>query len=285
MNNWELPLVLFTVLSQAAVGAIIFSAVLEPQVAAEHVNTRKALRKAGAWAFPLLLVSLVLSVFHLGQPLAAYRALRHLETSWLSREILFFGITTVLSGVYCYLCESPDQKQEVRTAFGYLAGLVGLIAVGSSAMVYALPSRALWSAGLNTAAFFGTVALLGGLGVAAYNRCMATEDGDRLVARVSGWAVVAGAVLTVVALAGTSFRVVANPAVMQSADLVSAGWFYAVQAALGLALPLVVAVALILRAKDLTARYLAFGLAFAVVGELAGRIAFYVSALGPSLWG
>ncbi|HWI53775.1 MAG TPA: DmsC/YnfH family molybdoenzyme membrane anchor subunit, partial [Symbiobacteriaceae bacterium] len=104
MNNWELPLVLFTVLSQAAVGAIIFSAVLEPRIAPEHVQTRRALRVAGAVAFPVLLVALVLSVFHLGQPLAAYRALRNFGDSWLSREIWFFGITAVVAAVYSHFC-------------------------------------------------------------------------------------------------------------------------------------------------------------------------------------
>ncbi|HWI63459.1 MAG TPA: DmsC/YnfH family molybdoenzyme membrane anchor subunit [Symbiobacteriaceae bacterium] len=283
MHNWELPLVLFTVLGQAAVGAIIFSAVLEPQVSAEHVQTRRALRAAGAIAFPLLLIALVLSVFHLGQPMAAYRALRNFGSSWLSREIWFFGITAAVTAVYSHLCHR-NQNKEARTAFGYLAGLMGLLGVWSSAMVYALPARAMWSPVLNTLAFMGTTALLGGLVVAVYNRRYASGE-DELVARVSGWAVVAGALLSMVSVAGTAVRAAADPAVMQSVGLMVSSWLFWVQLMLGLVLPVAVAIALVARAREVSTRYVAVGLGLAVVGELAGRIVFYTSALGTSLWG
>jgi len=199
MTNWELPLVLFTVLSQAAVGAIVFSAVLEPQVAPEHGQTRRALRMAGAIAFPLLVVSLIASLFHLGQPLVAFRALRHVGSAWLSREILFFGITTVLSAVYGHMCY---HNKEGRNAFGYLTGFMGLISVWSSAMVYALPARAVWSPVLNTLAFFGTAALLGALVVAVLNQWYAAGE-SQVVARAAGGAMIVGGLLTVAALAGT----------------------------------------------------------------------------------
>ena len=283
MNHWELPLVLFTVLSQAAVGAIIFSAVLEPQIAPEHVQTRRALRVAGAVAFPVLLIALLASVIHLGQPLAAYRALRNFGDSWLSREIWFFGITTVVSAIYSYLCYQ-NQNKEARMAFGYLAGFMGLLGVWASAMVYTLPARAMWSPILNTAAFIGTTALLGGLVVAVYNRSYAAGE-DELVARVSGWAVVVGALLTVLSVAGTAFRGAADPAVMQGVSLMVTSWLFWVQLALGLILPVAVAAALVMRAREVSARYVALGLGFALAGELAGRIIFYASALSPSLWG
>ncbi|HWI53696.1 MAG TPA: DmsC/YnfH family molybdoenzyme membrane anchor subunit, partial [Symbiobacteriaceae bacterium] len=197
--------------------------------------------------------------------------------------IWFFGITAVVTAFYSHLCYH-NQNREARTAFGYLAGLMGLLGVWSSAMVYTLPARAMWSPVLNTAAFIGTTALLGGLAVAVCNRCYAAGEDD-LVARVSGWAVVVGALLTVVSVAGTAFRGAADPAVMQSVSLMVSSWLFWVQLALGLILPVAVAAALVVRAREVSARYVALGLAFALVGELAGRIVFYTSALGPSLWG
>lgn len=281
MTHWELPLVLFTVLSQAAVGAMIFSAVLERQVAPEHGQTRRALRMAGAVAFPMLLAALIASVFHLGQPLAAFRALRHVGSAWLSREILFFGITAVLSAVYGHMCY---HNKEGRNAFGYLAGFMGLISVWASAMVYALPARAAWSPVLNTIAFFGTVALLGALVVVVLNRWYAVAETE-LVARAAGGAMIVGGLLTVAALAGTAFRGAADPAVMESVGLMATSWLFWVRLVLGLVLPFGVAAALVVRAREVTTRHVAIGLACAVVGELAGRILFYASALGPSLWG
>jgi anaerobic dimethyl sulfoxide reductase subunit C (anchor subunit) len=279
----ELPLVLFTVLGQAAVGAVIFSAVLEPQVAAEHAQTRRGLRLAGALAFPLLFVALILSVFHLGQPLAAYRALRHFATAWLSREIWFFGITAVLAAVYSHLCYH-DTKPEFRTAMGYLTGLMGLVAVWSSAMVYALPARPFWSPVLNTVAFYGTMALLGGLVVAVCNRWAGAAGETNVVARVAGWAAVVGALLTVAGLAGTAFRGAGNAAVAPAVGLMVSSWLFWVRLAVGLLLPVAVAAALVVRGRDVSTRMAALGLGFALVGELAGRIVFYTSALGPSLW-
>ena len=55
MNNWELPLVLFTVLGQAAVGAALLSGILEPQLAPEHTKTRYGLRMAGVVVSPCCL--------------------------------------------------------------------------------------------------------------------------------------------------------------------------------------------------------------------------------------
>lgn len=281
MTNWELPLVLFTVLSQAAVGAIVFSAVLEPQVAPEHGQTRRALRMAGAVAFPLLVVSLIASLFHLGQPLVAFRALRHVGSAWLSREILFFGITTVLAAVYGHMCY---HNKEGRNAFGYLTGFMGLISVWSSAMVYALPARAAWSPVLNTLAFFGTAALLGALVVAVLNQWYAAGE-SQVVARAAGGAMIVGGLLTVAALAGTAFRGAADAAVMESVGLMATSWLFWVRLVLGLVLPFGVAAFLVARAKEVTTRQVAIGLGCALVGELAGRIVFYASALGPSLWG
>ncbi|HLN62222.1 MAG TPA: DmsC/YnfH family molybdoenzyme membrane anchor subunit [Symbiobacteriaceae bacterium] len=283
MNNWELPLVLFTVLGQAAVGTALLSGILEPQLAPEHAKTRYGLRMAGVLVFPLLLVALILSVFHLGQPLAAYRALRHFGTAWLSREIWFFGITTVLAAVYSHLCYH-DRNPEIRSNLGLLTGVAGLVAVWSSAMVYALPARPFWSPLLNTLTFFGTAVLLGALVVAVCTRWAGANSETTPVARVTGWATVIGAVLVVVALAATTARGASDVKVMQAVALMGSSWLFWVRLALGLAMPVGVAVSLV-RGRDVTTRQVALGLAFALVGELAGRIVFYTSALGPSLWG
>lgn len=285
MTNWELPLVLFTVVSQAAVGAIIFSAVLESQVAPENHGTRRGLRMAGAMAFPLLLVALVFSIFHLGQPFAAFRALGNFGTSWLSREIWFFLILTVLTAVYSYYCY-VNQNEPFRKAMGYLAGVVGLMGVVSSAMVYALPARAAWTPAGNILAFLGTTALLGSLVVAVGVRRFTADGGENDMAmRASGWAAVVGALLTVVSLVVVGAMGGTDPAVMKSVGLMLSSGLFWVQLLLGLMLPFAVAAAMIVKAREVTVRAAALGLGAALLGGLAGRVLFYVSALGPSLWG
>ena len=90
----ELPLVIFTVLVQMAVGAFIvlggfpISGIdyYEPGLDAPiYFDTA-----ADDW--DCFWIGVLASLLHLGRPLVAYRALSNLRTSWLSREILLAGL-------------------------------------------------------------------------------------------------------------------------------------------------------------------------------------------------
>src|SRR4029079_6791991 len=83
----HLPLVFMLVLTQLSVGAFaveFFLRRLFPQLA-----TARAYHAVIALAAGLL--ALGASVFHLGRPKYAFRAVIGLRTSWLSREVLAFG--------------------------------------------------------------------------------------------------------------------------------------------------------------------------------------------------
>ena len=75
----HLPLVLMLVLTQAAVGISV----------AAQLTSSTAL---GVLALTFGAIGLASSVFHLGQPLKAWRCFLGWRRSWLSREILAFGI-------------------------------------------------------------------------------------------------------------------------------------------------------------------------------------------------
>lgn len=97
-------------------------------------------------------IALAASLLHLGRPHLAHRALRGLRHSWLSREIVAFGGFAGLAGLSALL--GVSELAVVVTA-------VGLIAVGTSVMVYAATRRELWRIDLVALRFFGTTALLG----------------------------------------------------------------------------------------------------------------------------
>lgn len=97
-------------------------------------------------------LALAASFFHLGRPLLAHRALRGLGHSWLSREIVAFGGFAGLAGASALL-GLPALHAAVTG--------VGLVAVGTSVMVYAATRRELWRVDLVGLRFFGTTALLG----------------------------------------------------------------------------------------------------------------------------
>lgn len=119
--NFEFPLVFFTVLSQLGIGLAL-------------VGAWKALRGEvpgrthWLWTVAATAVGLVISLFHLGHPLGAVTTLSGLGVSWLSREILSFGVFGAITLVLCL-------KQSRGLAI--LAGVMGIVAVLVQGMTYA----------------------------------------------------------------------------------------------------------------------------------------------------
>jgi Fe-S-cluster-containing dehydrogenase component/DMSO reductase anchor subunit len=95
---------------------------------------------------------IALSVLHLGQPLKAWRAFLGWRKSWLSREIIAFGLFAKLGAV------SLLWPSKLTLS---LAALAGILAVYASVMVYVDTRRPFWSMKLTGGKFFGTMILLG----------------------------------------------------------------------------------------------------------------------------
>jgi Fe-S-cluster-containing dehydrogenase component/DMSO reductase anchor subunit len=92
------PLVLMLVLTQLSAGAFAIGAVAGGLVTPQAVATLGPIHSLVALVVGL--VALAASVFHLGRPRYAFRALLGLRTSWMSREILAFGVFAPLAGAY-----------------------------------------------------------------------------------------------------------------------------------------------------------------------------------------
>jgi Fe-S-cluster-containing dehydrogenase component/DMSO reductase anchor subunit len=162
------PLVVMLVLTQLSAGALVvdqlLGRVLEPALVA-------GLRplQAGT-ALVLGVLALAAATLHLGRPQYAYRALLGLRTSWMSREILAFGVFAALSSVYA-LSVSPLLAQlparaaaslaAAASSLGLLAACVGIASVACSVMLYHVTQRTWWNGGRTSFRFFGTAAVLG----------------------------------------------------------------------------------------------------------------------------
>ena len=125
------PLVWLTVVTQVAVG-----------VSATVVDHGDRLLAAG-----LALAALAGSLAHLGRPGLAWKALRNLRRSWLSREVALFG---AYSGVAALAVVWPGAAP--------VAAVVGAAGVYASARLYTVPGRPAWDSPL-TFALFGATAL------------------------------------------------------------------------------------------------------------------------------
>jgi len=86
----HLPLVVMLVLTQLSVGA--FGAEFIVSHFANEIVRSVLLPFHVAVALGLGMLALAASILHLGRPLYAFRAILGLRTSWLSREILAFGL-------------------------------------------------------------------------------------------------------------------------------------------------------------------------------------------------
>ena len=89
----ELPLLIFTLFLQGSVGVTLWLA-----LGGAQASPRNALLPA-AGAFVLACLGLLASALHMGYPLNALNALRHVSSSWLSREIVFASLYLAALGL------------------------------------------------------------------------------------------------------------------------------------------------------------------------------------------
>jgi len=157
------PLIIMLLLSQMAAGIFLTLAAMG---AAGGESFRLYAAPLATFGFLALNAGLAASVFHLGRPFGAWRFFLGLRTSWMSREILAFGlfagaafVATVVSWVL------PGSRFALAGLAG--AAAMGLLAVFTSVMIYADTRRAFWALPLTAARFYGATILLGVTAAAA----------------------------------------------------------------------------------------------------------------------
>ena len=165
MFSKEWSLVAFTLLSQMAVGGFLIVSLTHRigRRQASDVEVRRLCNGALVGLGAVMGVSLVVSLFHLGSPLNAWRSINNVGSSWLSREILFTLIFFIMWFICAYLQWRGVGTEKLRDAWTGLTGLVGVLAIFSSAMIYQLPTRPAWNSLVTVIFFFASTFLLGAL--------------------------------------------------------------------------------------------------------------------------
>ncbi len=154
------PLVLMLVFTQAGIGLL-----LGPR------DTSPASFPITLTASIIFYLGMAASVFHLGQPLKAWRFFLVLKTSWLSREILAFSLFAPIPFVLCILPFVPDFpfKSLFALITDHSALPLGLVAIFTSVMIYHDTHRALWRLPRTALRFFGTMVAFAALAVSILN--------------------------------------------------------------------------------------------------------------------
>ena len=147
VEHTHLPLVIMLVLTQFATGALFFA-------------QNAALRWTG---FVAAALGIFASVMHLGQPLKAWRCFLGWRKSWLSREILAFGLF------------APAAFGAALNLFpAKAAAAIGLASVLCSVMVYVDTHRPFWALRWTLPRFIGTTLLMGVSLAACFDISLAT---------------------------------------------------------------------------------------------------------------
>jgi formate dehydrogenase iron-sulfur subunit len=161
------PLTIMLVLTQLAVGSLTVGAVARRLFGLPPEGPGGFGHAAAVMALAFL--ALAASVFHLGRPRYAFRAILGVRTSWLSREALGFGLfagagaTFALSLLPAVFPGLPlvHRLAPWSALLEGAAVLTGLLGVFCSVMVYAATRRVHWAAPATGFKFFGTSAVLG----------------------------------------------------------------------------------------------------------------------------
>ncbi len=159
------PLVFMLTLLPMAVGCI---------TCASFFPTQAAPLTLTAWLTGA--AGLVASVFHLGQPLRAWRIFLGLRKSWLSREAVvfapWFALLTLSAAVpFSALFHTASLPPFITPAYSLLAthyslltlatASIGLLGLVCSCMIYVDTRRDFWRAAQTFPRFFGTALILG----------------------------------------------------------------------------------------------------------------------------
>jgi DMSO reductase iron-sulfur subunit len=116
--------------------------------------------------FALTAVALNISVFHLGRPAYAWRALKMWRRSWLSREVLLFGLfflslTSLSLASWLSATGLLPHDSSVLSVLKTAAPMIGTAGLFASARLYLVPARPAWNTSHTPIDFMLSALLLG----------------------------------------------------------------------------------------------------------------------------
>ncbi len=220
------------------------------------------------------LLALAASLLHLGRPWRAPLALLRLATSWLSREILLFGL--FLFTLVCYaILPVLNLGSLARYILRFASAIIGMVGTVATGEIYHLHARPSWDQWLAVASF-----PLGALSAGSlFGFFVARQFAGR--SEVAGYAWVGAAVflasaLVVTWLRSTRRRPGAEGRLSRQLALGPYLWLLIVRVAAGVT-------ALVLIGMGGGAQFLAW--IPALLGEIADRVLFFKAVVPVTLRG
>jgi len=225
---------------------------------------------------------LACSVFHLGQPLRAWRVFLGLRTSWLSREAVvfggWFGLATLLTAARAPWPVPASPLAMLILALEPLVILTGTLGLFCSVMIYVDTRRPFWRIAQTVPRFFGTAIVLS---LAAY---FALDPDYPLALSLAAVTALKLAVELRVLRPLDDEDETPTPA-RKTAQLLAGPLRVSLGARLVFAVLGAVLVPLMVSAHQLPLFMAWIGLALAVIGEVAERYLYFRAVVAPKMPG
>jgi DMSO reductase anchor subunit len=176
LRSREDPLVIFTLITQAVIGAFALMFVA-PWMGLLDISTQFP-KTYAALLFAMLALetyALVISTMHLGKPQRFYRAFNNLRYSPVSREVAAVAVFFNALGAYAVLHTFPGiltwlfpqaLVSGLTSVAAWVALLVGPLAIYAMHKIYRIQARPYWNHWQVLTSFYGSALALGGTLVA-----------------------------------------------------------------------------------------------------------------------
>ncbi len=286
MEAYEFPLVIFTVLSQWAVG-IVLAVVLLEWLKPKFMNSfgKKVLKAPILASFLLSVIAALTSMFHLNNPFKSYTSLLGSSHSWLSREIITVLIFNAFLLLLTYVWWKKAESTSMRKGLGTVTAVFGILMVISSATVYfSIPLHPTWHNWTTYANFLLTGLLLGALTVVYFALKGKDEERDSSVVRILG-IYLALIIFALIATIGAFALISSGAEESQFAATISfTSILFWIRIFGSLLIPTSLVIIFMFGKKMISLNYVLAATFLVLLGEVSGRMIFYSSVMSQYPW-
>jgi len=302
LRSREDPLVIFTLITQAVVGAFLvlflgpflgLNALAVEVHPLTHVGLLFALLGAQTFA-------LAISTMHLGKPQRFYRAFNNLRHSPVSREVAAVAVFYNSLGLYALLLAAPGLftwllpqglLRGAQATAGWLAVAAGPVALYAMYRIYRIKARPFWDHWQVLTTFYGSMLSLGTLvvGIAYGGVLMAQGLPYAELLSMLGWPIALGLLVEALGLIAHARHLKergGEAAASHQEQCTTFGKTYLLRnLGLALSVALVVALAIVQPGRDAGIGLWAVAAAMIVASAAIGRRLFYVLVIPTTMPG
>jgi len=180
LRSREDPLVVFTLITQAVIGAFLLLFLGPALFGMNLLSVESSPITRGVLLFNMIgmmVYGLYTSTMHLGKPHRFYRAFNNLKYSPVSREVasvavffnalLAFAVLDTLPGILSWLLPEAFVGG-LATFFGFIAVVMGPVAIYAMHKIYRIKARPFWNHWQVLTSFYGSMFTLGALLVGVF---------------------------------------------------------------------------------------------------------------------